>query len=278
MGLMSSIGSWFKAIGYLLTGRLDAAREVLDRNPHVVRAKFDEIIKDKVGRIQQYKSAVASLVAQQEKKIQQVKQLTEEVQKLEDLKTGAAAKARKTAAELQAAGRTPEAIREHEDYKRCLAAFNDFSSTLAEKQARIEEIEKDIATYEKSLGDHKVQLQHLLRDLERLRAEAAETVADVITAKEEREISDLISGIADEGSAKELQRMRELRQKVKAEARVSKEVAGVDTRAQEAEFLEYARTGTSSKEFDKLIGLPAEREAAAPGIKAPRAKEERLPE
>ena len=277
MGLVRSIGNWIKALGYLLTGRLDAAREVLDTNPHVVRAKFDEIIRDKVSRIQQYKTAVSSLVAQQEKKIHQVKQLSGEIGKLENLKTGAAAKAKQKVDQLKKAGTSQDKIPLDEDYKRCLAAFNDFSSTLAEKQARVAELEASINEYGDSIGDHKVQLQQLLRDLENLKAEAAETVADMITGKEEQEISDMLSGIADDGMAKELQRMRELRQKVKANARISKELAGTDTKAQEAEFLEYARAGAHSSEFDALIGL-TEKSTAPPVEDAPDAENTKLPE
>ncbi len=150
-----------------------------------------------------------------------------------------------------------------EDYKKCLAAFNDFSSTLAEKQDHIAGLESDIAGYAKTIGDHKVQLQQLLRDVDKIRAEAADTVADVITAKQEKDIADMLSGIAKDGSAEELQQMRQMRQELKAEARISKEMAGTDTKAQEAEFLEYARTSQSSSEFDALVGL-GEKAAAAP--------------
>ena len=262
MGLGRSIANWFKALGYMLTGRIDSAREVLDTNPHAVRAKFDDIIRDKVDRIQQYKKAVSSLVAQQEKKMQQVETLTEEVEKLENLKTGAAAKAKQVVEKLKAAGKSSEEIHADEDYKRCLGAFNDFSSTLAEKQGRIEELEGSVAEYSKSIADHKIQLQQLLREVDGLKSEAAETVADVITAKEEQEISDMITGIATDKTGEELQRMRDLRGKIKAQARISKELAGTDTKAQEAEFLEYARTSESSSEFDALIGLADEKDSA----------------
>ena len=94
--------------------------------------------------------------------------------------------------------------------------------------------------------------------MDKLKAEQAETVADIITAKEEREISDMISGIAEDGMAEELQRMRDLRQQVKANARISKELAGTDTKTQEAEFLEYARHSANTSEFDALIGLAEE--------------------
>jgi hypothetical protein len=253
--MFDAIGRWLKAIGYLLTGRIDSSRRVLDQDPHVVRAKFDEITRQKVNQIHVYKQAVSGLIAQQENKMAKVKTLTEEVGNLERLKAGALAKAKQAVERLKAAGKDDAAIKSDEDYKKCLAAFNDFSSTLAEKQKHITDLETDIAGYSKTIGDHKVQLQQLLRDVEKVKAEAHETVADIITSKQEREIADTIAGIANDGTAEELQRMRQMRQELKAEARISKEIAGTDTKAQEAEFLEYARRSQASSEFDSLIGL-----------------------
>lgn len=267
--MFRSLGRWIKAIGYLLTGQIDAARRTLDTNPYVMRAKYDEILREKTTRIQQYKQAVAGLIAQQENKIQKVKSLTEDVQNLENLKSGALAKAKQKVQQLQAAGKTTDEVQKDVEYLRCQSAFKDFSSTLAEKQARIEELETDITDYGKRIGDHKIQLQSLLRDLDKLRAEQADAVADVITSKEEKELADTLSGIAQDGTSEELQRMRQLRQEVKAEARISREMAGTDTRAQEAEFMEFARKGESNKEFDALIGLAAsaDKPAAEPVAK-----------
>ncbi len=253
--MFRAIGRWIKAVGYLLTGQVDSARRVLDTNPHVIRAKYDEIVREKISRIQQYKQAVAGLIAQEEAKTAKIKQLSEEVGNLERLKAGALAKAKQTVAKLQSAGKSKEAIHADENYKKCLAAYNDFSSTLAEKQERIEELENNVADYKKTIGEHKVQLQQLLREVEKVRSEAADTVAEVISAKQEKEIADTIAGIAEDGTAEELQSLRKMRQEVKAEARVAKEMAGADTKAQENEFLEYARASESTSEFDSLIGL-----------------------
>ena len=43
----------------------------------------------------------------------------------------------------------------------------------------------------KTIGGHKVQLQQLLRDVEMIKAEAHEAVADIITSKQEKEIADM---------------------------------------------------------------------------------------
>ncbi|MCG8461890.1 MAG: hypothetical protein MI919_36870, partial [Holophagales bacterium] len=162
------------------------------------------------------------------------------------------------------------------DYKRCLSAYNDFSSTLAEKQTRVSEIEGDVEEYRQIIGDHKVQLQGLKRELEKLKAESSEAVADMITAKQEKDIADALAGIAQDGSAEELQKMRELRNEVKAEVQISRELAGTDTKRQEEEFLAYATETAATSEFDALIGLAEEASPATE--KAEAAEKTGLPE
>jgi len=262
--MFGAIGRWLKALGYMITGQVDAARRTLDTNPNVVRAKYDEIIREKTARIQQYKQAVAQIIAQEQKKLAAMRQLNEEIGKLENLKAGALAKAKQVTEKLKASGASPDQIKADEDYKRCLGAYNDFNSTLAEKQQRVDEIEGDVDTYKKTIADHKIQLESLKRDLEKIRTESSEAVADMITAKQEKDIADTLAGIAQDGTAEELQKMRDLRQEIKAEAQISRELAGTDTAAQEAEFLEYARQTESADEFDALIGLADEATSAAP--------------
>lgn len=276
--MFRAIGRYFRAIGYYITGNVDKARMALQTDPNVIRATYSEIVREKKGRIQEYRSAVAGLVTQEEKKKHQVETLTKEVEKLEALKMGALAKAKKVAEALKKAGKTTEEIHHDEEYLKCRTAFSDFSSTLTEKQARIEELEADIGDYGEKIKKHKIQMQSLLRDLEKVKSEADEAVADMITAKEEKEIADMLTGISEDGTAQQLAEMRELRSKAKAEARIATEMAGTDTRAQEAEFLEYARTSESSSEFDALIGLAKEVDDAKTAAQAESGDKEQLPQ
>ena len=234
----------------------------MDTDPHVMRAKFDDIIKSKVNQIHTYKQAVATLIAQQEKKMAKVKLLTEEVQKLENLKAGALAMAKQAVAKLQGEGKTKEELHADPDYKKCLTAYNDFAATLTEKQDHIKDLENDVGEYDASIANHKINLQQLQRDIEKLKSEAADAVADVITSKEETELADMINGISKDGMGKELQNMRDLRHEMRAEARVSREMAGTDSKVQEAEFLEYARSNTATDEFDLLLGVADGKEGA----------------
>ena len=260
--MFGAIGRWFKAVWYKITGQIDQARRGLDTDPHVMRAKFDDIIKSKVNQIHTYKQAVATLIAQQEKKMAKVKLLTEEVQKLENLKAGALAMAKQAVAKLQGEGKTKEELHADPDYKKCLTAYNDFAATLTEKQDHIKDLENDIGEYDASIANHKINLQQLQRDIEKLKSEAADAVADVITSKEETELADMINGISKDGMGKELQNMRDLRHEMRAEARVSREMAGTDSKVQEAEFLEYARSNTATDAFDLLLGVADGKEGA----------------
>ncbi len=256
--MFKAIGRYVRAFFYLITGQIDASRKELSRNPYVIQATFDSVLQEKKQRIHQYKDAVAAMIAQEEKKLARVKQLTEEVNRLEQLKEGAAAKAKTVVNQLKAQGLGMEQIKSNEDYMRCLAAFNDFSSTLAEKNEHIAELEGDVQDIGTNIAGHKVQLQSLQREIEKLKEEAAATVADMITAQEEEQIADMLTGISNDSSAKELQEMRDLRQEQKAKARVSREMAGTDHKLMENEFIEYARAGSATDEFDQLIGLAAE--------------------
>lgn len=267
--MFGAIGRWFKAVWYKLTGAMDQARRGLDTDPHVMRAKFDEIIKGKVNQIHTYKQAVATLIAQQEKKMAKVKSLTNEVQKLENLKAGALAMAKQAVAKLQGEGKTNEVVHADPNYKKCLTAYNDFAATLTEKQDHIKDLEGDIGEYDGSIANHKINLQQLQRDIEKLKSEAADAVADVITSKEETELADMINGISKDGMGKELENLRDLRHEMRAEARISREMAGTDTKVQEAEFLEYARSNTATDEFDALLGMAEGTESAETAASEP---------
>ena len=263
--MFGALGRYARAFWYLITGRIDSARKSLSRNPYVVQATYDQIIEDKRNNIQRYKEAVAAMITQQEKKLATVKKLTDEVTKLERLKEGAAAKAKSLVEKLKGTGASMDAVKSNDEYQKCLTAFNDFSSTLKEKTDHIADLEQDVEALGTNIGSHKIQLQQMLREIDKLKSEASETVADMITASEEEKIADMLSGISEDRLSKELQDMRDLREQTKAEARVSRELAGTDTRAQEAEFLEYANSSASSDEFDRLIGLAEEADTSSEG-------------
>ena len=244
---------FFKAIWYTLTGRAHESADRMMENPEAVRGAYEDIIKDKKGNIQRYKQAIGQLIALVEQKRTAVKNLTDEVERLEELKSGAIAKAQQTAAELQGEGLAQEEIKVHAEYTRCVTAYQDFNSNLQEKTGRITELEGEIEGAQADIESHKLQITNLHRDLDKIKSEQSEAVADLITAREQEEIADMLSGISMDGTSAELTRMREIREKAKGRSKVAQELAGTDSKSEEQEFLAAARSSSTSDEFDALI-------------------------
>lgn len=244
---------FFKAIWYTLTGRAHESADRMMENPEAVRGAYEDIINDKKGNIQRYKQAIGQLIALVEQKKSAVKNFTDEVDRLEELKAGAIAKAQQTAAQLQGDGLSQEEIKVHAEYTRCVTAYQDFNSNLVEKSGRITELENEIEGAQTDIESHKLQITNLHRDLDKIKSEQSEAVADLITAREQEEISDMLSGISMDGTSAELTRMREIREKAKARSKVAQELAGTDSKSDEEEFLTAARASATSDEFDALI-------------------------
>jgi len=250
--MFKAIGKYVRAFFYLITFRINKASETLRMNPGVMSATYDRVIAEKRGRISQYKDAIGAMIAQEETKKAKLKLLTEEIEKLERLKGGAAAKAKKVAQRHQG---NADATKADAEYLKCQNAFNDFSSTLNEKQQRAEELDGDLEEIVKSIDGHKLQIKSQMRDLERLSEEKHDAVATVMSAHEEKQIADMMTGLSQDRTSEELRELRELRQKAAAGATMSRELAGLDTKREEEEFLEFAQSSEANDEFDALIGL-----------------------
>ncbi|MCC6509317.1 MAG: hypothetical protein IT423_09435 [Pirellulaceae bacterium] len=258
--MFKAVGKYFRAVWYLMTFRVDKASETLRMNPGVVSANYDRIIDEKRQRLNQYKDAISAMIAQEESKKEKLRAVTEEIGKLEKLRSGAAAKAKKL---VEQYGGDSQAVKGDPEYLKCQAAFKDFSSTLAEKQQRASEIDEDLKQLVANVSGHKTQIQSLMRDLDKLKEEKHDAVADILSASEERQIADMMTGLSNDRTSEELRELRELRQKSSANARVSRELAGLDTKRAEADFMEYAQSTEADDEFDALIGL-AKKETPAP--------------
>ncbi len=102
-----------------------------------------------------------------------------------------------------------------------------------------------------------------MRDLDKLKEEKHDAVADILSSAEEKQIADMMTGLSNDRTSEELRELRDLRAKSSANARVSRELAGMDTKRAEAEFMEYAQSTEADDEFDALIGLAKKETPAA---------------
>jgi phage shock protein A len=259
--MFKAIGKYFRALGYLVTFRIDKASESLRTNPGVISANYDRVIQEKRNRLNQYKDAVSAMIAQEEAKKEKLRSLTDEIDKLEKLRAGAAAKAKGL---VESYNGDVEAVRRDPEYSKCQSAFKDFTSTLAEKQQRAQELDEDLKQLVANVSGHKTQMQSLMRELDQLKEEKHDTVAEIMSASEEKQLADMMTGLSNDRTSEELRELRDLRSQVNANARISRELAGMDSKHAEAEFLEYAQSNEADDEFDALIGLSKQQSSESP--------------
>ncbi len=174
----------------------------LMENPEAVRGAYEDIIRDKQGHIQRYKSAIGQLIALVEQKKNSLKGLTNDIDKLEQMKADAIAKSEEVAANLRKLGTTDEEIEQHPEYTRCITSYNDFQSTLEEKNVRVAKFEQDIERAQEDIEAHKLQISSLHHDLGKIKTEQSDAVSDLITARGQAEIANMLSSISTDDTSK----------------------------------------------------------------------------
>ena len=260
---MSAIGRFFKALGYLITFRLDKASEAIMNKPDIVKLRYDEVIQAKVQDIQRVIDAVSGLVHLQEQKKSELKRITQQLAEDEDVVGAVLAEAQDKVKKLQAAGKSEDEIQADTEYIQLLGEYNDLCSTKDQRKERVEILKTDIQNLEVKLQEQKLNLQHLKRDLDDLKVKAKEDVARLVSAQQEKALNDMLAGISTSDTARELEQLDNIVGQAEAAARVTSELAGTDTRARRAQLLEKHRGRKYTGEFSKLVGLAKETDTAA---------------
>jgi hypothetical protein len=275
---MGAIGRFFKALGYLLTFRLDKASEAIMNKPDIVKLRYEEVIQAKAQDIQRVVDAVAGLVHLQEQKKSELKRITQQLAEDEEVVGAVLAEAQDKVKQLQAAGKSEEEIQTNPEYLQLLGEYNDLCSTRDQRKERVEILKTDIQNLEVKLQEQKLNLQHLKRDLDDLKIKAKEDVARLVSAQQEKALNDMLAGISTSDTARELEQLDNIVGQAEAAARVTSELAGTDTRLRRAQLLEKHRGKKYTGEFSRLVGLAKETDTAARTAEEEPAEKVKLPE
>lgn len=253
---------YFRALWYLITGRFTKAAEALQSNEYVMAATYDRSISKQEQRFNAVKEAVASLMSIKLTNAERVQQLNAETEKLAKVKAGAGVAAQKRAQELQAAGVDPQKILTDPDIIKHQAAFNDAGSTLKAKEEEIKSLEAQLAERNKQIASYQAELQQMQRSVVQLRQEKHSALADTAIAKQQEAISNMLAGISEDTSDRDLQAARDARSKAQQRAKISADLAGNDAKLAENEYLQYADKVTQDSEFTSLLGLDSGKKEA----------------
>ena len=188
-------------------------------------------------------------------KKQRMELLTKRMGELGQEKAGAQALAKEKVDQLRAAGKTDADIMADGEVIQYQAAFTDAASTLAEKNARIADLEADMENLKVSVDQNIAQAQSLAREVEQLRSEKHEAVASIAASQQIDKINEALAGVSSGGADETLQRLRQQRQEAEGRARAATKIAGTDTKLQREKLRQAAIRHTQSADFLNGIGL-----------------------
>lgn len=253
-GLFASIGKYFAAFGYLLTGRVDKARERMGTDPNVIRATMDGVIEGKKKSIGEMMDAVAEIINLQEAKKGQKAGFEVKLAEKQKIQVAAKRMTEERIKKLQADGKSPEEIKVDPDFMKHSSNYATVSSEVKGLEENIARATADITLYQTKLDQYKIQLQGMKRDLEKSKEKKSTLVADAITAEQELRLNQMLAGITSDSSAAQTEADLEgAVGKLKAKARVAGELAGTDTAVADAQYLDYAEKSAAASEFDSLL-------------------------
>lgn len=253
--MFRAIFRYISAFCYLITGNVDEARRRLMKNDKAVAAQYDKIIQDKKEKFLTFANAVGRRQAEEDKRREQLKKLTVEVNDLRVKQTNAGKLAKKL---VESYGDNQDGVKNNPEYITYQEKYKQFTAELKNKEQEAAELEAALKTIVAEIAKQKTQLSAKKKELAELQNEKSATIADILSAKEEKEIADLLAGVSEDESNRELEELREMRREAKATATVAREVSGAITSDDDAEFMAAARDSEAEDEFAKLVGLKKE--------------------
>jgi phage shock protein A len=234
MGFFSSVARFFQRLFGLGGGALDNASDnMLTANETTIRAQFRKVREKLIKSHTTVKTAVANLMAINEEKKQETKELEKKVQDLETKKLGAVKRFKET------------------NDQKYQDVFKDYHAQVLKAKQKIQENEEFIKVNSENLDKYKRQLITLQNKIEDLKSQEDQAVADIISSRQVVKLNEMLSGFSTDVDMQGIITIQEARKKAIANAKLSTELSGVDKKELDEELL--AAGSQADEEFAKLL-------------------------
>lgn len=249
MGLLGSVSNVFRSIGYLLTGNLDDLAILWSSNPAAIRATGAAGVKKKQKRL----AAIAKALGPQNIQISryngEILKKQKRLNELPGLIQGARVKAQEV---VNRKGLTPDQAKSDGEVQRYLTLLNTYTTEQKKVSDDIAGLQAKVKGVETRREVLKAQGATLKKEIEDAGAKIEETVASVVSAKEERAVNEMMAGLTsgDNGN-QEMSALDKIRERAEGEAAAARDLAGMETTNVEAELM---AAGSSANNND-LLGL-----------------------
>lgn len=187
---------FIKTLFGLAEGGTERATDaLLTSSPDAIRAQFRKTHEDKVRDYEEMKKAVSELMGIRENRARELRKIGEKYAQLSGNMQLAIANFKSTQDE------------------RCKTIY----TTLAEERdglgKRIEELQAEVAEEDARITAYMEKLKAFEQEIRDLKREEAETVADIVSSQKIADLNKRLAGFASDTQAKNLEAVREARQK-----------------------------------------------------------------
>jgi phage shock protein A len=235
MSMFRSIIRFITTLGGLLSSKVDEGTDALVSTPAGVKAAFREARDKWTRQYHEVRDAVSQLLMVMESKRQEMEKLKAEQGQLEVKKKGAVEKFKST----------------REDKFQVM--FQEYHTRSAEVDRRIAELSTEITDLERQVGGYKLKLTEMQTQISNLDRKEAEAIADIVSSKQIVELNDRMMKLGTSLHDENLQAIDTTRQKMKAKAKLSDELAGTDKTAIEREVMAAGLSGEANDEFARML-------------------------
>jgi chromosome segregation ATPase len=230
MGFVSSIARLVSTLFGQAEGSAERATDqLLVSSPEAVRNQFRKTREDWTKDYNEMKSSVAQLVQIRDDKLGEIKKLHSLIEEL-DLKMHGAINLYKESQN--------EALKEE---------YGKLAYTKEEAVTKIKAVADEVAEQEQAITTFKNRLSSLKNDIENLKKEEAETIADIVSSKKVNELNSKMQGLSKNHQDKNLEAIRVARKQIKSEAKLGSELSGLDKSDLDQKLI---MSGKASKHFD----------------------------
>jgi phage shock protein A len=258
--MSSSLGGamarFFRGLVNLVTLRFLWASRKVEDSRGMMGLQYDQIIEKYSKDAKEVQDAIGGLEANRQECMLKMDALTKEIEELENEMAGAQALAEEKVKQLIASGKTQEEAFADGEVRQWEAHFQDAESTVMEKKTRFAEFEQQVKQLGDSVDNYVLQAQRMVRDIEKLRQEKHEAIADVRISQQMEAINSRLSGLSTGHTDDQLRELRDRVSQAKGRATAAQKVAGTDMALQREKLRRAAQAKVSSSSFRKGISLP----------------------
>jgi phage shock protein A len=210
--------------------------DLVSRSPEAIRAVFAAAIDDAKKRYKDMEKAVALLANERSKTEMTLSDLTKEEAELQRRLEGALA--------LADADPTNDAHRE---------AGSRYLKRIEEIHQRKLALSADLQGQRAKVEDYKAKLRSFTGEIDRLRREQGETVADFVSAKQVISLEDRLKGLSETSVDESLVAIREKVGQLKSQAKIAGEMRESSLGEVDTAYAIAGAEREASSRFDELL-------------------------